>query len=258
MIKVCYQEFKRFKPIIYITFPTLLLYMIFSGSSKDVQTYIQMDFIIKVTTVLSMMIVAIFIMMDSYNQNQSMYQKVSVTEKDVIYGKWLTISFIGLITLLYGILLINIKASFYIFSDRLGFLTSDIESLQFILWSKLWFEWLYIINYLVNLMILSFMVIFINLRIKDIILYGNPYDFKYSIPWMVFKVILVQVIMRFILVWIEPTFFFFNFNSRGEYLIIREQPQMLFINFLFIPSILFYLVYFMIVKYSINNITEKR
>lgn len=258
MIKVCYQELKRFKFIFLFTFSVIFIYTFLSGPVRDINTYTQMDFVIKILTILSMTVILVYIIMDSYNQNQTMYQKTSVDQANVFYGKWLSTIILGSMTLLFGMILMNIKVSLYFFSDSLSFLTSDISSLPLIIFGKKWFELLYIPNYLTNLAIYSFIVIYINLRIKDIIQYGNPYDFYYTIPWVTFKILALHVVFRFFIVFIEPHSNFLNFNSTGYYQILGNQNDYLFMNFLFIPSIILYTVYFYVTKIKINELLSKQ
>jgi hypothetical protein len=236
----------------------MLVYTIFSGDIYDVSVYIQMDFIIKLIVIFSMLAALVFIIIDDYNQNQTMYQRLSVSKTDVFYGKWLSVIFIGAISLIFGIILINVKVAFYLLNDALGFVTSGISSQPLILIDKKWFELLSIPNFFINISIISFIILIVNLKIKYTIQFTNPYEFKYSIPWIVLRVMLLQVVLRLSLIWIEPYFQILNFNSRGHYLIIREQNQFLIINFLFIPSIFFYFCYFLYFKYHMNHLLNKK
>lgn len=258
MIRVSFQELKRFRPIVILALLAMLVYTIFSGDIYDVSVYIQMDFIIKLIVIFSMLAALVFIIIDDYNQNQTMYQRLSVSKTDVFYGKWLSVIFIGAISLIFGIILINVKVAFYLLNDALGFVTSGISSQPLILIDKKWFELLSIPNFFINISIISFIILIVNLKIKYTIQFTNPYEFKYSIPWIVLRVMLLQVVLRLSLIWIEPYFQILNFNSRGHYLIIREQNQFLIINFLFIPSIFFYFCYFLYFKYHMNHLLNKK
>jgi hypothetical protein len=207
----------------------------------DTRFEFRIDQILLIVLVFGFLVSSIVIKLNQYHNQQVLYYHSEYGRFQRIYSFALTL-FVMLMTLLvYGILIINIKASIFYVNSYFGFLNNGIDQFLFVFINRYFYEIIMmVISYTLNVALISITVSYgiylVMYRIKNERIYSN----KITAVKTIFGLLSIQLFYRTLIYILYRPLGFLDFNHLHYYKVLNYESDFLFINFFFIPGFLIF------------------
>ena len=256
-MKMIKYELRRFLLVAVITLgfiSSLMFLSIFYETSLEYE----IDQIVLIVALLGFFVSSSLIFIKQYHTQQILYYHSDKPGYMKTYSFTLIMSMFMLGILIYGILLINIKALFAYSSDAYIFLENGIDQYVFVFITKYAYEilmmiFVYVFNIVYLTLVVSYGISLIFYKIKYERLYTNKRTVIISIMWL----ITIHIFYRLFVFILYRPLGFLNFNHFEYYDLITFGDKFLFINPLFLPAFAIYIFEFYRMYKSITEVSTK-
>lgn len=231
-------EIKRYLLVFFIVIFLITLMLTLSIFYETDFEY-RMDQILLILVLFAFLITASILYIKQLSIYQTLYFSSNQSDLKHVLRFTYAMSIMMSVLLLYGILYINLKALLLYESDVLLFMHENISSFTFVFINRMAYEVLmmllvYAFNIFVFSLTTSYAIYLVFYRIKHERIYTDRVTLLRTLSF----ILGLQVFYRFFLILISKPLSFLNFNILGHFRLISYGNLNLFINVLFIPSVI--------------------
>ena len=152
MFKVLKHEAKRFDKVVIIVLLLYLFLTIFTYNFDDEALVLLENEEIMIMVFGINIYILINLIADNFNNHKLIYYPTNLSKLKILLGKLLTLMLYNFIALLVGVLVYNIRLFILYKNAYLTFFRMNLDNVGMALIEKSFREWLYPINYLLNLL----------------------------------------------------------------------------------------------------------
>lgn len=239
-MRILKYEIKRFRLGFYMTLGVITLLMSLSIFYETKFEFV-FDQIALLIAIFGFLVTTVVIQVKQYHQQQILYFHSSFSKLKKTYYFCLVLCVLLMTLLLYGILIINLKAIIIYRSDFSQFLENGLDHFVFVFLNRhLWEIVMMLFSYIFNTLIISITVTYGIFLVMHKIKYENIYKIKRTLIGTVFILFLIQVFYRGFIYVLHLKVGFLDFNHVHYYDVISYGNQLLFINVFFLPALLIF------------------
>lgn len=252
MLRIIYQEFKRFYLYIFLVIILYLILILPYGINNYSSIMLEINLIQLLTMGMNIFLITRYII-DEFSKYRLLFLKAKQNQFQLLLSKLIVIFAFTIIAFVISLILFNIRLSQFKNQNELAYMRMNLDYQGFILIDKTFKEKFYIINYLLN--------IFYN----DIIIFSIVAYFKYLKHQFHFLFALLFSILsinltNYLVYWVVEKMNMdrtFNLNYLNER-VVAMQLQRGEINFLSIASIIVYTIVITIHVLNICGVKERK
>jgi hypothetical protein len=215
----------------------------------------KMDQIVLIIVMLILLIAITMIQLKNHETQSILYYHSKDSIMKNTYRFFWSVTLILLGVLIYGILIINVKASIIYHHDLQGYYSQDLDQLVFTLIKRRFYEIiLMIFSYLFNLVIVTSIVTYGLFIIKYRLKYERIYSHKKTLVLSIMALLGTHFSYRLLIYLSYRSLSMIDVNHMTHFELIPYGNHMLFVNVLFIPAFLMYTLEIYRMKYNIEQI----